>query len=342
MRANETNLYGCVLVALAVAMVFGQSASADTNVGSLIATDTHWTATGSPYVAADGILIAAGASLRIDPGVEVRLGLGTTLKVGSGELLARGTTAEPICFTGGAHITFEDASVDASFDEAGNYIAGSIIEYAVIENAAYATSGTAIRICSTSPYISHNLIRNNAGNGIFASSADNLHIVRNIISNNSGWGVYLDDCETATFSGNIISGNSSGMDLNSSNNIMLIGDRIFDNTEWGIFIFLTDGVKLSADLDDPTWIFGNGLHNVSNYNSFQESYMLDGPGNVDGRYVWWGTTDEAEITEGIYDYLDKSNHGIVFYQPWAVPEPATLLLLAFGGLAVIRRQRRQK
>ncbi len=483
MRANEKNLYGCVLVALAVVAIFGQSASADTSVGGIITVDTHWTATDGPYIATQSILVTSGATLSIDPGVEVRFDPQTALTVTSGQLIARGTEAEPICFTANTiedrwgHIGFGDQAVDATYDGSGVYLSGSIIEHAIIEYGGSVGLGT-LNIDSSSPYISSVSIKHNLTSGIYGRYAHGLKIVNsaiqhnqayydtpsgayghhggginlrdsncilisnntvsdntstcggicirdsdhatvqaNDISNNTvagscgglriwdsdnaqvlnnditgntadydGAGLYLSRSDGAYISGNLIedntglrvgdqgghgggifiyesngtslsnntvsgnstAGNGAGVYLYySSLDMTMMGDHIINNRGDGIYIvdahyssFGVEAPVLSFDPDNPTWIFANDEYNVFNAASFTNLFDPEDKGNVDARYVWWGMIDEAEIQAGIYDFFDDAGRGIVFYDPWAVPEPATLLLLAFGGLAVIRWRRR--
>ena len=99
--------------------------------------------------------------------------------------------------------------------------------------------------------------------------------------------------------------------------------------------------------DDPenaencVQIYGNDNYQLYNNSNFS-GLGYDDTGNVDARYVYWGTTNEAEIEAGILDFLDNPSLGVVFYSPWAVPEPATLSLVALGALAMLLRRRARR
>ena len=374
MEAQRPRPYRPLLPATFIFLVTGNLASADTTVGGLITADTHWTAANSPYVVTLDILVVNNATLTIDPGVEVRLDPSVGIEVAVGQLLARGTQSNRIRFTTNLagpvadtdrwdRIQFSDDSTDATFDTQANYTGGSIIEYATIEYAGCSTKEGAVRADNASPYISQCLIRNNTACGIGAYRADGLRVVGNMVTGNSpfpaqvaegswrgyGAGIYIEESDGVMLSGNRIiendpEGNTDGaVYITDSDDVSLSGDSIEDNF-WRCGLYVaggTDRLVLSADPDNPTSIRGNSEQQVYNHMYFTSSYDPDGPGNIDGRNVWWGTTDVAEIQTAIYDYFDANARGIVFYSPFAVPEPATLSLLALGAcLPVFRRKRR--
>lgn len=104
--------------------------------------------------------VAAGETLTIEPGVTVTLAEGAALLV-DGELVARGTAAAPVVFTGDAaarwrSIVFNDAAVDAAFDGVDVFTEGSIVEHAVVEHA---TRG--MELAGASPYLHAVTFRNN-------------------------------------------------------------------------------------------------------------------------------------------------------------------------------------
>lgn len=75
-----------------------------TTVDRDIEQDTTWTKAGSPYTVVNNVTVRAGAKLTIQPGVTVIVsnpqGFAIPLAV-QGTLIAQGTAAEPILFTGG-------------------------------------------------------------------------------------------------------------------------------------------------------------------------------------------------------------------------------------------------
>lgn len=381
-------LIGCVVVC------WQGPAYADTNVGGVLSGNVQWTTASGPYVVTDDIVLTGGGTLTIDPGVEVRFAPETRLKVDNGTLIARGTEASRIRFTTNTAgelqdedrwntIWFADGAVDATFDASGNYVSGSVIEYATIENAGRGEiqgtyAGSAVYIGNAAPYISHNLFRNNSRRSLGMHQSKGIRVVGNTISNNPsnavdashsrghfadnvitdnvslghGTGVKIHYSEL-TFSGNTISNNvtnrptgqSAGGIFSQGSIVTFTGDRIIGNIGGG---FVCDSystsypnqIVLSLDPDNPTWIYGNDTYNVRNEMGYGGSADPNNDRNIDGRNVWWGTLDDAEIQAGIYDHLDNSAKGYVLYDPPAIPEPATLSLLTLGGLAVVRRRKR--
>ena len=116
---------------------------AGTEVGGLLRADATWTAASSPYIVTATVLVPPGVTLVIESGVVVKFHPGLSLQV-DGTLVARGIVEAPISFTSGADepapgdwesILFANSSLDASYDEAGSYLSGSILEHCTIEAA---------------------------------------------------------------------------------------------------------------------------------------------------------------------------------------------------------------
>ena len=117
-----------------------------------------------------------------------------------GELIAKGTEAEPIVFTSNqsshapgdwVNILFTDISVDAIFNENGDYLSGTIMQYCTVEySGAYDTS--AIEMVNSSPFINYCNISDNAYFGVHIRGGS-PKIFNSTISNNSGNGVYADE-----------------------------------------------------------------------------------------------------------------------------------------------------
>ena len=74
------------------------TASAQTNITDNIYTNTTWTASGSPYIIANSIVVFGGAKLVIDPGVTVKFNDHVTIDI-RGQLIAQGTASNRIIFT---------------------------------------------------------------------------------------------------------------------------------------------------------------------------------------------------------------------------------------------------
>ena len=137
-------------------------AEAGTTVSVQITSDTVWTKANSPYIFTEGVLVLEGVTLTIEPSVVVKFECSYGLAV-YGQLIARGTESEPIVFISAwgnwAGISFMDTSTDASYNEEGNYLSGSIMQYCTIN---YTWEGdqdvSVLQIEKSSPFIDHSNI----------------------------------------------------------------------------------------------------------------------------------------------------------------------------------------
>ena len=219
-------------LAIFVLLIAPGVTSADTMVGGFIASDTHWTVSGSPYIVAANIVVDNNATLTIDPSVEVRVDPEKKLTFQTGKLVARGTAAENVRFTqnlaGDANrwggIQFAADTADATFDGDGSYLDGSIIEFSVVE---YATNAIRAEYCS--PYVANSSIRDNSGTGIYTNNANDIRVVGNAVSDNAA-GVKLYNSREAFVSGNTISRNKQGIYVSSGPDTTISDNIITNNT----------------------------------------------------------------------------------------------------------------
>ncbi len=207
--------------------------------GNIDANDT-WT--GLHVITCD-VWVQPGVTLTISPGAVIKFDGNYDLQI-DGELIAQGTSSEPITFTSNAstpapgdwgYILFTDTSVDAVYS-GDDYQSGSIIQYAIIEYAggASVSDNGALRINESSPFIDHTTIRHSDDNGVavfffsglqrmtYNTITDNaergiavrgdtgsIEITHSTIHNNGGSGIFINDITGATIGHNIITGNSA-------------------------------------------------------------------------------------------------------------------------------------
>ena len=135
-----------------------------TQAGGSITSDTEWTLGRSPYYVTSNVYVPRGVTLTIDPGVLVLFSPNTGLRV-AGTLVAQGTADQQITFTSlstqsgtgtegdWASVSFLDGAVGATLDGSGNYLSGSIIEYARVLYGGGDGAPGALQIGNTSPYV---------------------------------------------------------------------------------------------------------------------------------------------------------------------------------------------
>ncbi len=149
------------LAAAGIFLAANTGQAATTVSGNIIS--PYWTAANSPYIISDNIEVSPGATLTIEPGTVIKFkkGKGITVK---GTLKINGTASNMVVMTSAeatttrgdwAGITFADESIDAGFNQSGEYDNGSIIRYAVISNSQ------GIKIDNSNPYIADNNFLNN-------------------------------------------------------------------------------------------------------------------------------------------------------------------------------------
>ncbi|MDP2936007.1 MAG: hypothetical protein Q8O86_05900, partial [Dehalococcoidia bacterium] len=110
--------------------------AASCSVSGVISTDTTWSpAACDPYIVIASVVVPSGVTLTIEAGTAVKFDSLKGLLV-RGTLVARGTVANLITFTSNqatpakgewGYIYFTDSSTDATFDDSGAYVGGSII-----------------------------------------------------------------------------------------------------------------------------------------------------------------------------------------------------------------------
>jgi parallel beta-helix repeat protein len=167
--------------------------------GALTA-NTSWSPTECPdgYRITGNVLVGNGVTLTILPGTLVQFDANPTLTI-NGTLVARGTAASPIRFTSSAaspaagawkNIVFNDESADATYDSAGNYSGGSILEYATIEYGG-ATNLPAVSLAYTSPFFNQVTVQDNAEDGIGGYVDSELRISDSTFRRNGASGLNL-------------------------------------------------------------------------------------------------------------------------------------------------------
>ncbi len=83
--------------------------------------------------------------------------------------------------------------------------------------------------------------------------------------------------------------------------------KIINNTSYGIYCSISSHPTIGNAAGATNDIYGNGTYDI----------YVAGADNINARYNYWGTTNEAQIKARIYDKNDNPNSGEVFYSPWA-------------------------
>ncbi len=313
----------------AVLRYWGLSAG-PTSVSGGLYSDTVWTASTSPYVVTQDVVVTSQATLTIEPGVEVRFAPGTGLVV-RGRLHAVGTSLEPVIITADGAAT-KGAWRGITFEPAHN-------PTALVQNARISCAEAAVyqACCWTStPLVFRNTEFSNntaafAGNSDLGANSANIIDCR-FTDNTKA----IDDGQKCLY--------RCTFDLNQYGlyyaSRMQVYGCVFTNNDTamhgssGQFAFCTiaanaiglssyrsyyplhrcsvqnNGIGLDIERgDEPVResnIFGNSTANVR-LSSSLDADMTDN---------WWGTIDQAAIESAIIDGRDDPAFGLVLYYPF--------------------------
>ncbi|MFM7172644.1 MAG: S8 family serine peptidase, partial [Caldilinea sp.] len=155
------NLSGAGGYSLAVPFTAQVRSAVETLGNTIYSANSTWTSD-KIYVLNGTVIVDKGVALTIQPGTVIKANPGRFIRV-DGTLIARGTAAQPILFTTNSitnaawsGIRFADTAVDASYDAAGKYLAGSVLQFVEINSAELAVS-----LSTRAPYIADSTFRSN-------------------------------------------------------------------------------------------------------------------------------------------------------------------------------------
>jgi subtilisin family serine protease len=182
------NLSGAGGYSLAVPFAVQVRSSVETLGNTIYSQNTTWTSD-KTYILNGSVIVNTGVTLTIQPGTVIKANPGKFIRV-DGTLIARGTVELPILFTTNSitnatwsGIRFADTAVDASYDDLGAYLAGSVLQFVEISYGDIAAS-----LNTRAPYIADSRFTNNStslqvGNN---NNGGAPHIERNSFTGGNG------------------------------------------------------------------------------------------------------------------------------------------------------------
>ena len=236
-------------------------------------------------------MVPPGITLTIEPGVKVKFN-GPYFIYVEGTLKAIGTPVDNIIFTANipgqnwGYIHFRNLSVDAVFDDNGNYTSGCILQHCLVEYAKGLNSSTdaAIRTENASPFINYCTVRYNKCRGIYAIGSNlvegQVKVTNCLVHTNSqtgplqsggGAGINIDPghaFNTAICSGNIVMDNESkddGGGILARDKTSVYNNIIINNTaNRGGGMYITgDVIGINNIIADNTAKYGGGIYSSS-------------------------------------------------------------------------------
>ncbi len=180
-------------------------------------------------------------------------------------------------------------------------------------NSAATKAGGGIITFYSTVNITNNTVSGNSaayGGGGIRHWYGTATITNNTVNSNSaayGGGVCT-GYGTATISNNIIADNSAavlgGGIYTHDNNAQISGNTLQNNTAGtGYGIYIVSGAPV---------VTGNNLLNPGGYEVYNDSTS-----DVEASGNWWGTTEQWQIMDKIYDWYDDTAKGEVLFYPWA-------------------------
>jgi hypothetical protein len=341
----------CLLMFSAAAIL--GSVDASESVTGLIASDTTWTAQGSPYHFTGPVCVLEGATLNVEPGVTVDFDK-YYLRV-NGTLHAVGTPSQPVTLTADKEqqnpmqqIQFTAASTSYT----GN--SGCILQNVVLNHVSVDIKGSSPKISNCvfvdpfwvtilsrggSPVISDNTFQQVSYEGVSvdksAAVTGNLFNIttgfataivaheHSYIANNKIIGYYngINAADSTTVTGNAIVGctNAGGV---TGGSVDFSRNYLSDN-HIGISICEgANGIQNNAVLNNDIGLqilSSSSAGTAQNNNivgSKQYSVSMESTLNVDLPNNWWGTTDADAINQTIRDFKVDFNLGKVNFVPF--------------------------
>ncbi|MHC1778106.1 MAG: NosD domain-containing protein [Lentimicrobium sp.] len=162
--------------------------SAQEYVGGLLLENTVYSPAFNPYIVVEPIIVPEGVTLTIEPGTNLNFMLSSSIKMEGGTLIARGLPALPIAMQAQTDIKWDGISFSASktiFDEDGNYLSGSILDYVSVNMAL-----KGLILSDTSLLFADHLTIINSDYGAYLQSGSTLHLFNSNIDQCS-YGMYI-------------------------------------------------------------------------------------------------------------------------------------------------------
>ena len=263
MLVFKQNLRAFLLIGFLPILLFYVTTAAAVEIDTDISTDTIWTASMNPYIIKNNITVLEDVKLIIKQGTEIRFAPSTeeskaysiTVK---GTLAARGVAENPVLFTtdeSGKYWGSIDFTKDSPSWDAVN-ATGSIIEFCVLEYGGNTEEDIyekgIIRLLSSSPGISNNLIRFSENSGI-VSYSNTLDIAANKI-HNTNIAIRIIGATDGSVINNYLINNSQGISLDTaSGSIDVNNNTIYSKSEEVLGSCMGINLNFTTDFDYYLW-----------------------------------------------------------------------------------------
>ena len=326
--------------ATSISVTFEPAPVGPTQVIGILASNTIWYASGSPYTLTGNVLVNSGVTLTIQAGSTVNLG-NYYIEV-DGILNAKGTNSNNIFLISKGTSRMESYSPTwgtiifsiASGNGTEQNNSSSILEDAVISSTETVPT---ILIVDASPKINNCTVLNSGGQrSIFVNGGE--PVISNDTISSSGEGITFNaDNNNGLVSNNVISGCSVGIEVYGGSPTIEC-NLIINNT--GTVISGGGGIRIDYAGTDPTilnntitensvgfnlisspipTIIYNNIQDNNEYNLYLYPSSTQNTNNITATNAtnnWWGTTETQTINQTIYDFKDNFNLANVTFVPF--------------------------
>ncbi|MFH1120777.1 MAG: NosD domain-containing protein [Bacteroidota bacterium] len=258
MMKSVSNLIATIVVAVvcSIPQLYAQE-----YVGGLLTENTVFTPSLNPYIVIEPLIVPEGITLTIEPGTHVYFMIRTSLKVEGGTLIARGQADLPVLFDAQTDKKWDGISFIVSktvTDGDGNYISGSILEYASVNQT---TTGLVLGD-SAKLYADHISITY-GDYGVYLQSGSTLYLHHSTIDHCS-YGMYIKNSGSNVIDNCMVSNCDIGIFF-PSNNIsrynLITNNNLSYNTNIALFMNMGQSSLQYNVIQGNTVSYNNiGLH----------------------------------------------------------------------------------
>jgi len=259
--------------------------------GGTINTDAAWNDPDIVYVLFDDVTVAQGATLSVAPGqvVKARCCFFVDLFV-DGALVADGTAAQPIVFTGdrddsAGGDTNNNADGNADFRGSWERIefratsAGNLLDHVEVRFGGDEGVG-AVAVTDSELTLTNSVLRDSSSHGLLARTGGVVQASNNLLFNNNDTGIRAESAATVTAVNNTIDGNFRGAAADGAGTTLTLTNNLITNHARS-GVFASAGATVTTNFNDAF----NPTSSGGNYEGLADQTDVNGNISSDPRYV---------------------------------------------------------
>ena len=256
-----------------------------------------------PYIVGGNLTIENDNTLTIEPGNIIKFD-GNFQIYCKGKMVANGTSSDHITFTSNKFAPSPGDWKSLSFSGADPVC---VLNFCDISFGGSSQGNVCIDWMTNGIQMTNCEISYSATNGVYVGSSTTQTIFDTYIHHNDNAGVYCaSSSANAIISDDILYRNDYGFYGFSSNPAFPNHNLIIYNNIYGIYLQGDCNATFGTQAGDWHDIYGNGVYNLYN-----------GTHNIEAKFIYWGSTNLAEIENSIYHNPDNPALGTVNFSSWS-------------------------